>query len=218
MANNGISKAPPPVPQIDGRSSAFPAPLPDDSGADARSQYGRLLESISKCDQLIRTARMFQRFPGALWDIEANRWTIYRPQVDAALAKCQQEQLPNLQLSEIRERIKVLDEEWAIASELRRGATEIGCGKLRKKGKAGAPERYDWDALKHQLREHLQAKGGFETRQELRNWCIENLRLKAGAPRPRGKSKDDPPDPHTVSDGIRRRHLHEINGIFRGNP
>jgi hypothetical protein len=81
--------------------------------------------------------------------------------------------------------------------------------------KRGPRERYNYDALKQRLLERVKAKGGFRTYAELLAWCVENLKLKHDARRPKGKVKDDKADVHTVAAGIKRHKFLEIPGVIQ---
>jgi hypothetical protein len=80
--------------------------------------------------------------------------------------------------------------------------------------KRGAKERWDWEALAQKQKDHLTTNGAFRTPTDHQKWCIQNLSLKPKARPAKGKFRGDPPDPHTVADGIKRHKLNEMPGVF----
>lgn len=73
-------------------------------------------------------------------------------------------------------------------------------------GKPGRREVYDWAALKPPLEDHVRGNGAFATKEDLARWCIENVRLKAGARRPKGNAIDL----KNAKAAIEKHKLHEI--------
>jgi hypothetical protein len=54
------------------------------------------------------------------------------------------------------------------------------------RGKPGRREAYDWEALEEPLEKLVKSDGHFESLAELVNWCIEHVKLKKNARRPKG--------------------------------
>ena len=81
---------------------------------------------------------------------------------------------------------------------------------------SGRKESYDGAALRTAIEAHLKAAGPFASKEALSRWCLEpgRVKLRRGAKPPPGKRKGDPPDPHTLTDIIKRHQLDKIPGLF----
>ena len=83
---------------------------------------------------------------------------------------------------------------------------EAIAARARERGTPGRREAYDWAALKKPLAVKVGAHGRFAQQTDLVNWCIENVRLRPGAQRPKGGGIDA----KTVKAAIHRHSLDKI--------
>jgi hypothetical protein len=60
----------------------------------------------------------------------------------------------------------------------------------RTSGQPGRREVYDWPGLKGPLTDHVRGKGQFGAIVDLVRWCVDNVKLKSNARRPRGTAID----------------------------
>jgi hypothetical protein len=94
-------------------------------------------------------------------------------------------------------------------------STPVAVPTLRPRGKGGRPAAYDWPRLVEPLRRHIeemQKKGQrFESIADLINWCIENVKLRPNATRPKGSSGS--PNPKTVRVAIGKHGLAKNAGL-----
>lgn len=83
--------------------------------------------------------------------------------------------------------------------------------------RSGRKEIYDFDELRTKLIDKVRKAGPFSLREDLINWCLEPGRvpLRAGKKPPMGKRAGDPPDRHTIEQGIARHCLDQISGLIK---
>ena len=87
---------------------------------------------------------------------------------------------------------------------VQRSATPLPASAPR--GSAGRPEVYDWAALAKPLAEYVEAHGQFGSQADLEKWCLSHVKLRQGARKPKGQTKDL----KNARDAIKRHGLDKI--------
>jgi hypothetical protein len=84
-------------------------------------------------------------------------------------------------------------------------ATSTGM-ESKPRGKPGAPEIYDWEALKTPLTCYVEKNRYFASIVDLANWCMDNVKRKPAS----RHRKDGSPDPKTAKSAISKYGLDKI--------